>query len=40
MTFDDKDVAATWVKVLDKLSAGEMPPKGRAAPGAKARPAR
>jgi mono/diheme cytochrome c family protein len=30
--FGDKDVAATWVKVLDKLSRGEMPPKGRPRP--------
>ena len=31
-TFDDKDVAATWVKVLDKVSRGEMPPKGEPRP--------
>ncbi len=30
--FGDKDVAATWVKVLDKLSNGEMPPKDRPRP--------
>ena len=30
--FDDPEVAATWVKVLDRLSAGEMPPKGRPRP--------
>jgi mono/diheme cytochrome c family protein len=32
MVFGDKDVAATWVKVLDKLSRGEMPPKGQPRP--------
>ena len=32
-TFDDKDVAATWVKVLDKLSRGRDAAEGRAAPG-------
>ena len=30
--FDDQDVTATWVKVLDKLSRGEMPPKGQPRP--------
>jgi hypothetical protein len=29
---DDKDVAATWAKVLDRLSRGEMPPKGEPRP--------
>src|SRR5262249_11905600 len=28
-TFDVPEVASTWVNVLDRLSAGEMPPKGR-----------
>ena len=28
----EEDVAATWVKVLDKLSRGEMPPKGEPRP--------
>ena len=31
-TFGDKNVAATWVKVLDKLSRGEMPPKEQPRP--------
>ncbi len=30
--FGDQDVAATWVKVLDRISSGEMPPKGRPRP--------
>ncbi len=30
--FHDPEVAATWVKVLNRLSAGEMPPKGRPRP--------
>ncbi len=30
--FGDKDAAATWVKVLDKLSRGEMPPKDEPRP--------
>ncbi|HMF10999.1 MAG TPA: DUF1592 domain-containing protein [Gemmataceae bacterium] len=30
--FDDKDVAETWVKVLDRLSRGEMPPKKQPQP--------
>src|SRR5665213_1615344 len=32
--FDEKDIAATWVKVLDKLAAGQMPPKKKARPPA------
>jgi mono/diheme cytochrome c family protein len=32
MTFADKDVAATWVKVLDRLARGEMPPKDEPRP--------
>src|SRR5262249_34621007 len=31
-TFADKDTAATWVKVLDRLARGEMPPKTRDRP--------
>ena len=31
-TFADKDVAATWLKVLDRLERGEMPPKGEPRP--------
>ena len=31
-TFDDKDTAATWVKVLDRLARGDMPPKGEPRP--------
>ena len=30
--FDDPDIAATWVKVLDKLAHGEMPPKKKPQP--------
>jgi hypothetical protein len=30
--FDDKDAAATWIKVFEKLSRGEMPPKKKARP--------
>src|SRR5262249_13760019 len=30
--FDDQDIAATWVKVLDKLARGEMPPQGQPRP--------
>jgi hypothetical protein len=30
--FDDKDVAVTWVKVLDRVSRGDMPPKNRPRP--------
>jgi hypothetical protein len=30
--FDDRDIAATWVKVLDKLARGEMPPQGQPRP--------
>jgi len=32
VSFGDKDTAATWLKVLDRLSRGEMPPKGEARP--------
>jgi len=32
LQFGDKDVSATWVKVLDKLARGEMPPKKNARP--------
>jgi hypothetical protein len=32
LTFGDPDVAATWVKVLDRLSRGEMPPKDQPRP--------
>jgi mono/diheme cytochrome c family protein len=32
LAFDDKDVASTWVKVLDKLARGEMPPLGKPRP--------
>jgi mono/diheme cytochrome c family protein len=31
-TVADKDVAATWVKVHDRLARGEMPPKGEERP--------
>ena len=31
-SFADKDTAATWVKVLDRLARGEMPPKGKERP--------
>ena len=31
-SFDGKNVAAIWVKVLDRLSRGEMPPKGAPRP--------
>src|SRR5262249_55056391 len=31
-TFVDKDTAATWIKVLDRVSRGEMPPKGKPRP--------
>jgi hypothetical protein len=34
LSLGDRDVAATWVKVLDRVSAGEMPPKGEARPTA------
>jgi mono/diheme cytochrome c family protein len=30
--FGDKDTAATWVKVLDRVSRGEMPPKNKTRP--------
>src|SRR5208282_3867945 len=30
--FQDKDTAATWVRVLDRLSRGEMPPKNEPRP--------
>ncbi len=30
--FGEPEAAATWVKVLDRVSRGEMPPKGRARP--------
>ena len=30
--FDDPDATATWVKVLDRVASGEMPPKGRPRP--------
>jgi len=32
LAFGDKESATTWVKVLDKLSRGEMPPKGEPRP--------
>jgi Protein of unknown function (DUF1592)/Protein of unknown function (DUF1588)/Protein of unknown function (DUF1587)/Protein of unknown function (DUF1585)/Protein of unknown function (DUF1595)/Planctomycete cytochrome C len=32
LAFDDKDVSSNWVKVLDKLTRGEMPPKGEPRP--------
>jgi hypothetical protein len=32
LTLDDKDIAATWVKVHDKLARGEMPPKKKQRP--------
>ena len=32
LTLDDRDVAATWVKVLDRLARGDMPPKGQPRP--------
>src|SRR5262245_1206344 len=31
-TFDDGDTAAAWVKVFDRVSRGEMPPKGKTRP--------
>src|SRR5262249_30801373 len=31
-TFTDRDNAATWVKVLDRVSRGEMPPRNRPRP--------
>jgi hypothetical protein len=34
-TFADKDVAATWVKVLERVFRGEMPPKNRPRPDEK-----
>jgi mono/diheme cytochrome c family protein len=34
-TFADKDVAATWMKVLDRLARGEMPPKDKPRPSEK-----
>jgi Protein of unknown function (DUF1592)/Protein of unknown function (DUF1588)/Protein of unknown function (DUF1587)/Protein of unknown function (DUF1585)/Protein of unknown function (DUF1595) len=34
LKFAEKDVAATWVLVLDKLSRGEMPPKDEPRPAA------
>jgi mono/diheme cytochrome c family protein len=34
-TFNDKDTAATWVKVLDKLAHGQMPPPKSPRPSAK-----
>src|SRR5947209_8900411 len=30
--FDDRDAAATWVKVLDRVARGEMPPKSEERP--------
>jgi mono/diheme cytochrome c family protein len=33
--FDDKDVGETWMKVLDRLSRGEMPPKKQPQPSEK-----
>jgi hypothetical protein len=33
--FDDKDVAETWVKFLERVSRGEMPPKDKPQPAAK-----
>src|SRR6185437_14416838 len=35
LTLDDKDIAATWVKVHDKLARGEMPPKKKPRPPVK-----
>src|SRR2546423_15065724 len=32
--FGDTDIAATWVKGLDKVSSGVMPPKGEPRPEA------
>jgi hypothetical protein len=32
LKLDDKDVAATWVKVFDRVSRGEMPPKSKERP--------
>jgi hypothetical protein len=31
-TFHDKDVAAAWVKIFERLSRGEMPPAGKPRP--------
>jgi len=31
-TFGDKDIAATWIKVLERVSRGEMPPKDKPRP--------
>ncbi len=31
-SFADRDVAATWVKVLDRLARGDMPPRSEARP--------
>src|SRR5205807_1046746 len=31
-TFGDKEVSATWIKVLDRVSRGEMPPRNRPHP--------
>jgi hypothetical protein len=33
--FDDADVAATWAKVLDRMTRGEMPPRNKPQPDAK-----
>src|SRR5437870_5669192 len=30
--FDDKDNSTTWLRVLDRLSRGDMPPKSEARP--------
>jgi len=32
LQFDDKDVAATWTKVVDQLTHGEMPPRNKPRP--------
>lgn len=32
LSLDDRDVAATWVKVLTRMSKGDMPPKGKPRP--------
>lgn len=34
-TFADKDTAATWTKVLDRMGRGEMPPKNKPRPSEK-----
>lgn len=35
LTFDDRDVAATWIKVLDRVAHGDMPPKDEPRPAEK-----